>query len=152
MAVSEKGELVEKRFKTARGRRVRALSTQKIRTYFMAQSCFVSSIWDVYDELLRSKGMDFCQVVLRDPKGKATFAELLEAFAAHGVILFGIELLEYSGDSPIIINPPTKKGGEKIDLANIKQLYVIGDTDTIIDRHSSRASVSPWRQVSSHRS
>ena len=143
VAVSEKGELVEKRFKTARDRRVRALSTQKIRTYFMAQSCFITSIWDVYNELLRSEGMDFCQVVLRDPKGKAAFSELLETFASHGVILFGIELIEYSGDSPIIINPSTKKGEEKIDLANIKQLYVIGDTDTIIEQHSSRGSIPP---------
>jgi len=137
-----KGELLEKRFlMDNRRRRVRAISTRKIRTYFMAQSCLVPDLWDdVYSELLTSEGEDLCQLILRDPSGTATFGELLALFAADGLILLGVELTKYDGPSPLVVNPGRGSDEARFDLANIRNLYVVGDTEQIVSTRSSRAS------------
>jgi hypothetical protein len=137
-----KGELLEKRFLRKSGRRrVRAISTRKIRTYFMAQSCLVPDLWDdVYSELLTSEGEDLCQLILRDPSGTVTFGQLLALFAQDGLILLGVELAAHSGSTPLLVNPRTGSDEATIDLANIRNLYVVGDTEQIVSMRSSRAS------------
>jgi hypothetical protein len=137
-----KGELLEKRFLRESGRRrVRAISTRKIRNYFMAQSCLVPDLWDdVYSELLSSQGEDLCQLILREPSGTATFSQLLALLAGDGLILLGVELMTYDGSTPLLINPRPGSDEATIDLANIRHLYVVGDTEQIVSTRSSRAS------------
>ena len=59
---SAKGEIVERRFTRDGMRRVRAISTQKFRTYLMAHSCFGPLLFPAYAELVSAEGFEFCQV------------------------------------------------------------------------------------------
>ena len=125
---SAKGELVERRAATAGGRRVRALSTQKLRTYFMAHCAFTPGLDRVYDELVTSAGVELCQVVPSGLAGVTTFSRLLDELAAKRMILFGVGYRGEGGARPLVINPPPGGADEAVDMGRVKHLYVIADT------------------------
>ncbi|MBI5528671.1 MAG: hypothetical protein HY897_20260 [Deltaproteobacteria bacterium] len=130
---SAKGEIMERRAATSRGRRVRALSTQKLRTYFMAHCLFVPHLHRIYDELVSSEGLEFCHVVPSGVSGKAGFCDLLGALAARGMILFGVEYGDAGGrtDATFVVNPAPRSPDALIDMDRVKRLFVTADTDTI---------------------
>ena len=143
IAESAKGELVEKRFSVGERRRVRAISTSKIRTYFMAQICFAPEVWGVIDELLGSSGEEFCQLALREWEGETTFTRLLMKFAREGLILLGVGLEKAGPSGPVVLNPRAGTADETIDLGNVKAFFAVGDTETLMRTRGTVTTLPP---------
>jgi hypothetical protein len=143
IAEAAKGELVEKRFSVGERRRVRAISTSKIRTYFMAQICFGPEVWGVIDELLGSSGEEFCQLALREWEGGTTFTRLLTTFAREGLILLGVGFEKAGPSGPVVLNPRAGTADETIDLGNVKAFFAVGDTETLMRTRGTVTTLPP---------
>jgi hypothetical protein len=124
---SAKGEIVERRFTRDGVRRVRAISTQKFRTYLMAHSCFDPLLFPAFAELVSAEGFELCQVKPVGGGGATTFAGLMAGLARQGMILVGYDTGDASG-SPPVINPPPRGAGARFDLSRVAHLYVVADT------------------------
>jgi len=126
VASPEKGELLEKKHRFSEGWQLRAISTRRIRTCFMAQSSLIPNIWDVYNQLITCSGQNFCQMVIDGGQGEASFLDLMDLFARNRLVLIGYEMKRV-GDQHVVsvVNPADPR--ERVRLDQLACLYAIGD-------------------------
>ena len=128
---STKGDLVERRAVTAQGRPVRVLSTQKLRTYFMAHCCFVPNLHRVYEELVAPTGMTFVQVRIDRLEGPIPFSQLLDGMALRGIIPVGFDGCPDTDAPRLIVNPLAGGGRDIVDPQKVRHLYVLTSKESL---------------------
>jgi len=122
---STKGDLVEKRAARTRTARVRALSTQKLRTYFMAHCCFAPTLHQVYDELVAPTGTAFYRVRVDGLSTPIRFAQLLDTLASQGMILVGFDEPSKTHTPPLVLNPAADGDHDLVHPQRTPNLYVL---------------------------
>lgn len=128
-----KAELLEERFSAGdRTLPVTVVPTQRLRHALLFQSTVVPGFSTVFSRLFSQQSPNLHRLDVDQSSSTETvyFSEMLRSlFVQLNLVLVGLEFVDESGSTQIIVGPVTDDEGATLRRRDIRALYVFGDLD-----------------------